>query len=374
MNAVVVDRLAAFQEGGRWRSQAWVNEAPLWFETPDAGLRPTPEAFAGVALVPALHHQAPVEVDAPLSAAWLQNAHRLMEIFGEWWGYRPIAIHHQGEKAVGQPAPGRTALNFSCGVDAFYSLLECRPEAEVLVTINGMLPGWRNPGRYGAFRERCGEVARTLGKDHVLIQTNAGDHPVFSSVSLGRTHGSLLAAAGHLLEGVRRLVNSATYPVGIQDPWGTHWKTDPLWGCDDLEILYVGGDCHRYEKILRIADNPLVRTNLNVCLRNRDSLDNCCRCEKCLRTMIVVAAAGALEEFETFPEKDRIAASLDAIPLVPKDELLDYGVLVKVVRDPAHRAALERLLTRSRRRYSRIRKMGRKVRRKIGKAFPRLGF
>jgi hypothetical protein len=74
--------------------------------------------------------------------------------------------------------------------------------------------------------------------------------------------------------------------------WGSHPMTNPLMGSDSFKIEDDGGEFARFEKIKAIAQWPQAMRHLRVCYENRDSHHNCCRCEKCIRTLLSFRAAG----------------------------------------------------------------------------------
>ena len=58
------------------------------------------------------------------------------------------------------------------------------------------------------------------------------------------------------------------------------------------------------EKILwQIGKSQIALDNLRVCWENRESRFNCCKCEKCLRTMLNLHTAGVLDKCGTFNGK-----------------------------------------------------------------------
>jgi hypothetical protein len=73
----------------------------------------------------------------------------------------------------------------------------------------------------------------------------------------------------------------------------------------------------RLEKVIsQIAQSPLALEHLRVCFANEKGAYNCGRCDKCLRTMINLFVAGALEKSGTFPhhiDPDLVAA----VPTIP---------------------------------------------------------
>ena len=76
------------------------------------------------------------------------------------------------------------------------------------------------------------------------------------------------------------------------------------------------------DKLRGIAEHPLVQRHLRVCWKNYGRRDNCCRCEKCLRTMLMLDALGKLGPFEAFPLRHQLfrracGVSTIARPIVP---------------------------------------------------------
>ena len=96
-------------------------------------------------------------------------------------------------------------------------------------------------------------------------------------------------------------------------PWGSHWKLDPLWSSSRLEVVYFGADHRRAEKVVAIAREPLARQYLRVCWEHRDARANCSKCEKCIRTRLVLASVGALDDFPVFDGMASLARDLDAL-------------------------------------------------------------
>ena len=68
-----------------------------------------------------------------------------------------------------------------------------------------------------------------------------------------------------------------------------------------LQIVYDAGGFSRAEKTLTIAHWPETFSRLRVCWRKQDGLNNCCRCSKCMRTMLALEICGTLRHYTTFP-------------------------------------------------------------------------
>jgi hypothetical protein len=343
-----VTRLSRTSEDGLCRVEAQVEGSPLWFESSDTLLRLAPEAFASALLVPALHQNSDLAIDAPLDSMWLSNAQMLMSAFEKWWGYRPITVTGT-EGNTGSAEQGTaTALCFSGGVDSFFNLLRGQYPVDCIVFAHGYDIPLRDTDRVDSFRPSLQSISEATGTTLAVIRTNLREHPVFSDVRWQHAHGGALAALGHVMAGIRRLLLSASYPYEMNRPWGSHWTTDPLWSSQQLEVVHEGASFWRGDKLRRIADEPLVRNHLRVCWEGRTSSLNCCRCEKCLRTMLILAQCGKLDAFAAFPDKTNLAQYLDELEAISTDLMHVYRSLLRHGLDPELSRAVRSLLKRSR--------------------------
>ena len=94
----------------------------------------------------------------------------------------------------------------------------------------------------------------------------------------------------------------STFSSDGQIPWGSSAFSDPEFSDERLAIIHDTCAATRTDKIEFLAQQPLALQYLRVCpgVKN-DANYNCCRCEKCLRTMVSLYACGALERAAAFP-------------------------------------------------------------------------
>ena len=76
---------------------------------------------------------------------------------------------------------------------------------------------------------------------------------------------------------------------------------DPLWNTHWLQFVHDGGELNRFRKVEYVSRHPIAYDTLRVCWMNRLDLQNCCECEKCVRTMIHLQALDRLDRFSVFP-------------------------------------------------------------------------
>ncbi len=341
------------QVGNALRVSASIDGAEAWFESEDSALKPSSEAFASAFLLAAADARRRLAVATPVGADWAEGAARALETAHRWWGYPRLWPRLDTRPVATGPQPGvaRRGLCFTGGVDSFFSLLVCGGPIDYLIHAHGYDVRLDDQRRAAAIASRFRAVAEATSTRLVTIRTNLRIHPTFRPVPWPRTHGGALAALGHLCSGtIDTLVISSSNPYSSPKPWGSHFELDPCWSGAGLTIDHVGAEHTRNGKLRLIANSPLVRQHLHVCWEHRDDRLNCSRCEKCLRTRVVLAGLGVLQDFEVLDGPETLAADLDALPYVTgqdrwpryREAMADGGLSREVSR------AIERLLARSR--------------------------
>ena len=315
MPAMKIDQIKATVEGGAHRVRALVDGEPLWFESADVALHPSPEAFASAMLIPAIARGETLTVEESLSATWLSNVSELFPVFREWWDYAELPPQPAGVRSSEVARSNSTALCFSGGVDSFYTLLRSGHTINHLVFVIGFDMKLDDLTRFEAFEPSLRAAAAATGAKPVVIRSNIREHPAFAPVSWERTHGGAMAAIGHLLSGeVGRLLVSSSRVYADNTPWGSSWRTDKFWSSERLEVVHAGAELHRSDKLREIIGEPLVRQHLRVCWENRSPSGNCGRCEKCVRTRLALLEVGELANFPIFDGEESLARHIDALP------------------------------------------------------------
>lgn len=335
--------------GSGWRVSSRVAGQEAWFESADLQLFPNPECFLGAFLIPALHHGATLRIDAPLDHAWLANGTKLTEVLSTWWGYpREQAIVAAGTTVGEASSTGATGLCFTAGIDSFHCLLSGSEPVDFLVFVHGFDVPLRDTTRMSALARNLEAVARTTAKPLVTVRTNLREHRLFRSVSWDRTHGGALAAVGHVLApALSRLLIAASWPYPQVHAWGSHWMIDHLWSSSRLDVRPERTERTRWSKCALIGDHPLVRRHLHVCWKNAARTGNCSRCEKCLRTMLMLSCHGHLNDSEAFDGSKPLNDLLDRLPAIPVYNQAQWRRLADEALATPHRAAIQRLLARS---------------------------
>jgi hypothetical protein len=156
-------------------------------------------------------------------------------------------------------------------------------------------------------RERVARALRRaaaeLGKPLIEVETNlrafADRHARWSSEYFGSALCSVALLLSEVL-GKVYIAASFTEALSVRTPSGSHPHLDPLWSTEATEIVFDGMERDRLQKAARIAESEVALRSLRVCWQNRGRTYNCGSCEKCLRTMVNLRIAGALDRCSTF--------------------------------------------------------------------------
>lgn len=342
-----ISGISAGESDGVCRVSADVNGRELWFESADTRLEPTAEAFAGAMVVPALKFGSDISIDETLDAAWLNNVRQILKMYREWWGYPLISIRSRGASAYRKEPEAGTALFFSMGGDSFFSLFTSREAIDRLVFVHGFDTFLTDGGIRDVIRPALQDIGRKFGKKVIIVRTNLRKHPLYRRVSWDRAHGAALAAIGHLLSGVGRVVIAATYQREQAKPYGSHWQVDPLWSTEAVQIVHDGAEAGKSDKLRAIADEPMAQKYLRVCFYTEGGPGNCGRCLKCIRTMLTFAQLGKLERFP-FPKDRSFAELLDGIRETPPVLERVYSQFLDAGFDEETEAAVRRVIERAR--------------------------
>lgn len=338
---------------GICRVGATVNGVEVWVESADTELLAASEVFASAFLVPAMAVGADLCVEGTVSTVWKSNVQQLMELFHQWWGYSVVEIRAEAAADLQPPEPGRNALFFTGGVDSFYSLLRGDFPVDDLVYVFGFDLSLDQSDRLDEVHRHLLDVAASAGKPLRVVKTNLRMHPLFRQTDWGQTHGGALASVAHALAGVSSVVISSSYSRWGAHPWGSHWEADPLWSSGQLQVGHFGEQVFRSDKLAEIAAEPLVQKQLRVCWKNLNDEINCCQCEKCVRTMLLLKSRGQLEPFETFAVRDQLSKMIRRVRYVMAGLLPVYEEFLNRRLSPAEEQAVKALLRRSRRRQFR---------------------
>jgi hypothetical protein len=345
-----VSDLGTVSAAGGSRARATVRGEELWFESDDAPMAATAELFATALLPIAVIGGGRLELDDALDPAWRRNAARVLRIWNAWWGTEGDVDAALGAPSTNGDGPGPAAgvgLCFTLGVDSFHTLLRSGYEVDRLVLAHGYDVPLVDAVRMDAARAALDEVGEACGCEPLVVRTNLREHPVGRPMDWERGHGGAIAALGHATcAELGELLISATIPYFNDFPWGSHFRTDPGWSSARLRVTHLGAELRRNYKLEALLDESLVQRHLRVCWENRAATGNCGECEKCARTMVILASHERLEDFGAFPEGD-LVGRVEALAATDPSYFPIWKTALERLRDRRLRRAVKRLMSRS---------------------------
>lgn len=279
-----------------------------YFKTSDTRLTCSPELMCCIATPIAMKRNEVVHAPAPVSPALLQGLHAVSEIFCAWYPeLRPLKIQAELSNV---PAPEteshvryKVGSFFSGGVDSFYTLLKHSETITDLIVVRGFDVALQNDTLWGQVSAMARKVGAAMGKRVIEVETDVRSLLESNGLPWGeQSHGVALASVGHAVGAdMKQIFIPASHTFRDLFPWGSHPLVDPHWSTEGLAFHHDGCEATRIDKVRLIAQHPVALSSLRVCYENRGNAYNCGRCEKCLRTMLNLAAVGALERASTFP-------------------------------------------------------------------------
>ncbi len=249
-------------------------------------------------LFPLMQSRCNVYVDGAVSPSLLANLETYMAIWHAWLpqSYHPAKIRARVEIEPPPPtAPGQTIMPFSCGVDSCFTLwrhhqkLVGRRSRTIgaAVVMNGFdiwLDQTNAAAMYQGLLGNARAMLDSVGIPCIPMTSNFHELPTI----WGHSHCTHLVSGLSLLSAgfdAALIPNSIRY-WHLARPWGSHPLCDPFLGSRHFPVLDDGAECRRYEKLHLLGQWPAALQHLRVCYDNPGSHANCCRCNKCIITML----------------------------------------------------------------------------------------
>lgn len=218
------------------------------------------------------------------------------------------------------------AVLFSGGLDALTTYIRHRDKKPFLITEYGWHEGeCADSEVWTADREHAEAFARKEGLSNILVESNYGTFVYPQRIdrdfrrSLGDTwwhglhHGlaiiSAAVPAACLLQ-VKTIYIASSHTIGNTYSCASDPSTDNLIRYGAGDVFHDGYELSRQDKVKVVVDhyaNTNEKTAVRVCYRNTE---NCCQCEKCVRTIMGIAAEGHDPNDYGFPVPDELSAFL----------------------------------------------------------------
>lgn len=261
--------------------------------------------FAAALLLPAMKLGQDLVIHGSTSTRLHAGMREIIRIVSGWnIGLKPIEVIVD-DLVPDRVTPGVTGAFFSGGVDSFYTYLRHKNDQHPithLILAKGYDIDRRNRRLWDATARNIGQIVKQ--EQVALIEVDSNVRSLTDPIlSWTYSHGGCLAAAAMCLRGgIGQMYVASSADADHQALRGSHLAIDHLWSTETLSFVHDGWEASRINKIdWQIAQSPLALKYLRVCYANPRGAYNCGKCEKCLRTMVSLYAAGVLDRAETFP-------------------------------------------------------------------------
>jgi len=277
-----------------------------------------PDAFLIASVFPAAREREKrVLLKEPVCPELRAGLVTIMNLYRHWYGpdYKPVQIEGPSRiSPISAPEPRRAASFLTGGIDSLATLranrlsfpLEHPGSIKEAILVFGLEV--ENEEAFEFAKSAVSKVAQAAGVTLIPVYTNIRsllDDWVFW---YSEYMGAALSAVAHALS--RRLsvaYIASDYDIPNIAPHGSHPLVEPNCSSFELRVRYDGITLSRFGKIKLIADWDEALQNIRVCNRfeyYRPDRLNCGECEKCIRTMLGLVAAGALKRSRAFPHTD----------------------------------------------------------------------
>ena len=292
----------------------------IWFDFEPAasdGIAATGNPWAALLTPLAMTLGEDLYVADPIDPLLLENIHELIDVWKSWnETLHRIQVHAPLDTSSDLLPSNRVAAFFSGGLDSFFTALRnehatrLKPAIDDLVTVWGFdIPVDRRDD-YAIARTSLTDAAGKLGKRHLTVATNLRETLLDRLCSWEKLmHGPAMTAIAVAMDRqYGRFLIPSSYAYIDNMPYGSHPVTDALFSTRRMRVLHDGCGYKRIPKAELVATSPIAHTHLRVCWEGGRA-DNCCRCTKCLRTMVVFEALDALNKFTVF-DKDAFSPEI----------------------------------------------------------------
>ncbi|MBW8011458.1 MAG: hypothetical protein FVQ83_09490 [Chloroflexi bacterium] len=272
------------------------------------------DGFLSAMLFPALHFQEDIEVRGVVSPKFyfqIPEILHLSRIENRVIDDQPFKIvvekFQPSERYDNQDG---VVIPFSGGVDSMFTLWSHLKERgipeEFEITHGLFLHGFdirfSEKEIYEWLREKYTQMFKDLGLDLVLARTNILQFSKFYLKFIYHQTSTLMSVILPLGKLINRVCKPSYdgYFASKADTKAALF--DPLYSNETMEVVHHGAWLDRGDKIRVLSAWPKFHAYARVCINNtkRRNKFNCSRCEKCLRTMIILRIVGFEKKMTSF--------------------------------------------------------------------------
>lgn len=280
--------------GARWR---------LWYRLP-AGHRPALargcDPFVLGALFAAMRAPADLVVHGEASPSLLANLEEFQHAWSTWAQAELSRIAITADRETEQPRSARPAavMAFSGGADSAFTAWRHRSgqagrqrrDLQAGVLVHGFDIPLGQADIFAGAAERAGRMLASIGMEMIPVATNyreqGGEWPI--------TFGAGLASCLMLLQGRfgEGLIASGYSYKNFSAPDGSNPLSDWMMSSDSFRIIHDGAAFYKADKLRAISAWPEAMKHLRVCYEGERLDRNCCRCQKCVWTILTFRMLG----------------------------------------------------------------------------------
>jgi hypothetical protein len=258
------------------------------------------DPFILPAVFSAMQKKAKLVVHGQVSPSLLKNLTEFQTAWASWRPgvYKPVEITAEVERENELKLERGVLTSFSGGVDCAFTVwrhhagLAGRQNLKIQAAL--MMHGFdirlNQPQVFDRAANKAQSLLDSLGLKLVTIATNLKK----TDINFEDAHAAILASCLMLFQGSYATgVIASSYPYSLLHfPYGSNPVTDRLFSSASFDILHDGAAFTRLEKVKALAQWPEASQYLRVCLRGEHRDENCCRCEKCIRTILEFRVLG----------------------------------------------------------------------------------
>jgi hypothetical protein len=299
----------------------------LWFRVPSHYadcLSLQSDAFLIPSLQAAMHFGEDIRVRGPVSPrlAYHLDEYQFIQSLKFPKELRRVNVSYE-RLAPLQVNPRAVGVSFSGGIDSFYALYKHLPQNQPLpgyqithaLFINGFDITQKDRDKYQNLLLQYLRLLAKLDIELLPLETNLVSS-VIPWLEYRRFYAPVLLGSVLALGGLfkRFILSNSRHYTQVQV--NSNPLADRLLSTETLDLEHFGATILREDKLEAISEWQMAQQALRVCgAPNLEAL-NCCKCEKCVRSMLPIYALGRMPQFRTFP--DPLKSNRDVLRLARK--------------------------------------------------------
>jgi hypothetical protein len=352
----------------------------LWYRVP-AGLADclsdSCNPFVTGTVFTAMRESKDLVVHGDVSRKLLENLEEFQTVWASWYPekYSKVEIIPDSESGdyLGEK-PDSTLAAFSGGADGAFTVYRhnkglcgrLTKNVKTGIFIHGFNIALDRKDIYERAADKAEIMLNSLGIELIRVATNFRD----LGDNFGDAHAAEIASCMLLFENsysVGLIASSRSY-ANMRFPYGSNLITDRLLSSDRFEIIHDGAGYSRSEKVEVISSWKEALKYLRVCWQIDKLDENCCVCEKCIRTILNFRALG-LDRPECFEHDatDKMISNIKGLKLA---EIGRYEEILSKAREHSVSgswiSALEKSMKKNRRAQVGWRKKAHQLRNRFG--------